>query len=233
MEWLNKIGDAFYRAVIEKERYWYYLEGMKNTLIIAFCAVILGCFIGILIALVKFKAKDNPWLKPLDWLCNMYIYIVRGTPVFLQLFIIYYMVFNSRDSIPIVSGIVCFAINSGAYVAEIMRAGIESIDKGQMEAARSLGLSQNISMVFIVLPQAIKNILPALGNEFIVLVKETAIVGAITVTDVTKAAQYIGSTTYDVLPPLFVAAAFYLVIVYILTAMITKLERRLGKGDRR
>lgn len=226
------IWNSFHKVFIEKDRYISYFNGIQNTLLIAFFSVIFGVLLGTIVAAVKYKAKESKAFKPLAWIANIYIYIIRGTPVYLQLFIIYFMVFNTRDSNPIVAGISCFAINSGAYVAEIMRAGIESIDKGQMEAARSLGVSHNKSMLYIILPQAIKNILPALGNEFIVLVKETAIVGAISVVDVTKAAEYIGASTYEFVMALVVSAMFYLVIVYVLSALLKSFERRLGKSDR-
>ncbi len=149
-----------------------------------------------------------------------------------QLLIIYNLIFTARNTNEIMVGAFCFGINSGAYVAEIIRAGIESIDRGQMEAGRSLGLGYIQTMRLIILPQAIRNILPALGNEFIVLIKETSVAGVIAVTDLTKAAQYVGSRTWDILPPLLIAAACYLVLVMGLTKLLSVFERRLGRGDR-
>lgn len=148
-----------------------------------------------------------------------------------QLLIIYNVIFTSRNSNEIVIGAVCFGINSGAYVAEIIRAGIESIDRGQMEAGRSLGMNYIQTMIRIILPQAVRNILPALGNEFIVLIKETSVASIIAVTDLLKAAQYIGSRTWDILPPLIIAGLCYLVIVMGLSRIMSVIERRLAKSD--
>ena len=149
-----------------------------------------------------------------------------------QLLIIYNLIFTSRNTNELVVGAVCFGINSGAYVSEIIRAGIESIDRGQMEAGRSLGLDYLQAMRLIVLPQAVKNILPALGNEFITLIKETSVASVIAVTDLTKAAQYVGSRTWDILPPLLIAAACYLIMVLGFSRLLSVFERRLSKGDR-
>ena len=169
----------------------------------------------------------------LNWIANIYIGIIRGTPVYVQLLIIYFIIFAKMNTSPIVAAVLCFGINSSAYVAEIIRAGIEAVDAGQMEAGRSLGLGWGQTMISIIMPQAIKNILPALGNEFIVLIKETAIVGTIAVRDVTKAAQNVGAITYDLLPPLLITAAMYLVVVIILTKLLSMFERRLAQSDRR
>lgn len=183
-------------------------------------------------AVVKVASAQNKKLWIFNKICNLYITIIRGTPVMLQLLIFANMIFTSRNSSEIMIGAVCFGINSGAYVAEIIRAGIESIDKGQMEAGRSLGFNYIQTMRLIVVPQAVKNILPALGNEFIVLIKETSVAGVIAVTDLTKAAQYITSATYEPLAPLFVAAACYLIMVLGLTKLLNIFERRMAQGDR-
>ena len=177
--------------------------------------------------------EKNIILTVLNWIANIYIAIIRGTPVYVQLLIIYFVIFAKSPLPPIVSAVICFGINSSAYVAEIIRAGIEAVDGGQMEAGRSLGLSWGQTMISIIMPQAIKNILPALGNEFIVLIKETAIVGTITVLDVTRAAQNVVVATFDYLPPLLITAAMYLVVVVILTKLLGTLERRLAQSDRR
>lgn len=229
-DWAKDIYMSFYNAIVPDQRYLAYLQGLKITLLISFFAIILGIIIGVLVAVFKVTAT-NYKMKWLSSICNVYINIIRGTPLMVQLLIIYNLIFTSRNSNEIIIGSVCFGINSGAYVAEIIRAGIESIDKGQMEAGRSLGMNYIQTMVKIILPQAIRNILPALGNEFIVLIKETSVASVIAVTDLTKAAQYIGSRTWDILPPLIIAALFYLVIVMGLTKLMSVFERRLSKSD--
>ncbi|BCJ95656.1 amino acid ABC transporter permease [Anaerocolumna cellulosilytica] len=231
-EWIVSVGDSYYNAFIVEDRYKYYLEGLKITLSISLLAILLGAFIGIVVAMVKESASRVKGLRWLGSICNGYINIIRGTPVLLQLLIIYNLVFTSRNTNEVVVAAICFGINSGAYVAEIVRAGIESIDKGQYEAGRSLGFNSNQTMFYIIMPQAIKNILPALGNEFIVLIKETSVASVIAVTDLTKAAQYIGSRTWDILPPLIISAIFYLIIVLGLTKLLGYLERRMSQGDR-
>lgn len=229
MNFIHNIVDGFYHAVIYDQRYLVYLDGLKITILISLFAIAIGVAIGLLIAIIKVSASEKKILIGLKWICNLYITVIRGTPVMVQLLIIYNLVFTARDTNEIVVGAICFGINSGAYVAEIIRAGIESIDKGQMEAGRSLGFNYIQTMHYIIVPQAIKNILPALSNEFIVLIKETSVAGIIAVTDLTKAAQYIGSTDYNILPPLYVAAACYLVIVLGLTKLQGMLERRLAR----
>lgn len=233
MDFFTAIWDAIYKALIKDNRYEYYWGGISNTLTISLFAVLLGFVIGVIIAVVKYLCKDRKYLSIFAKICDLYVFIIRGTPVLVQLLLINAAVFNYRDANTLVAAIVCFGINSGAYVAEIVRAGIESIDRGQMEAGRSLGLSGAQTMFLIIMPQAIKNILPALGNEFIVLVKETSIAGYIAVTDITKAAQYIGAKTYDLITPLLIAAAFYLILVFVMTKLLKLLERRLRKSDRR
>ena len=227
--WFSQVGSSFYDALIADQNYFAYLNGLWATLQISFFAIIIGICLGILIAVGKVSANMNPKLKWLGTLCNLYTTIIRGTPVIVQLLIIYNWIFTARDSNPILAGAVCFGINSGAYVAEIVRAGIESLDKGQTEAGRSLGFNHVQTMCYIILPQAIRNILPALGNEFISLIKETSVAGYITVTDLTKTAQLIGNRTYDVLPPLIIAAVIYLIIVVGLTKLLGIVERRMGQ----
>lgn len=229
MNFIQRFIEGFHHAVIYDQRYLVYLDGLKVTILISIFAILIGVAIGLLIAVAKVTVSDNIFVKILKWICNVYTTVIRGTPVMVQLLIMYNMVFTARDTNEIFVGAICFGINSGAYVAEIIRAGIESIDKGQMEAGRSLGFNYIQTMRYIIIPQAVKNILPALGNEFIVLIKETSVAGVIAVTDLTKAAQYIGSTDYRVLPPLFVAAGCYLVIVLGLTKLQNLLERRLAR----
>lgn len=235
VNFFHGLTEPLYNALIPEHRYLAYLNGIKITVLISLLAIALGIIIGILVAVGKVSAAN---IKPrlLSWLitkiCNLYTTIIRGTPLMVQLLIIYNLIFTSRNTNEIIVGAFCFGINSGAYVAEIIRAGIESIDRGQMEAGRSLGLSYMQTMRLIIMPQAVRNILPALGNEFIVLIKETSVAGVIAVTDLTKAAQYIGSRTWDILPPLLIAAACYLVMVMGLTKLLSVFERRLARGDR-
>ena len=234
--WLMSMWESFDKAFLVNNRYIAYLEGFRTTLIISFFAVLLGVGVGLILAIIKYMAnhlEKNIILTVLNWIANIYIAIIRGTPVYVQLLIIYFVIFAKSPLPPIVSAVICFGINSSAYVAEIIRAGIEAVDGGQMEAGRSLGLSWGQTMISIIMPQAIKNILPALGNEFIVLIKETAIVGTITVLDVTRAAQNVAVATFDYLPPLLITAAMYLVVVVILTKLLGTLERRLAQSDRR
>lgn len=231
-DWFSQIGQSYYDAFITEHRYLFYLQGLGNTLLISLLAILIGALLGILVAVLRFSTAN---IKGLHWvrsLCNLYVTIIRGTPVLLQLLIIYNLIFTARDTNEIIVAGICFGINSGAYVAEIVRAGIESIDKGQYEAGRSLGLNGNQTMFTIIMPQAIKNILPALGNEFIVLIKETSVASMIAVTDLSKAAQYIGSRTWDVLPPLMIAAVFYLVMVLGFTKLLRLVERSMAQGDR-
>jgi len=231
LNWAGKLYQSFYNAIVPDQRYLAYIDGLKVTLLISFFAILLGIAIGIIVAVLNVTAT-NYKMKWLNTICNVYINVIRGTPLMVQLLIIYNLVFTSRNANELVVGAVCFGINSGAYVSEIIRAGIESVDRGQMEAGRSLGFDYLQTMRLIILPQAVKNILPALGNEFITLIKETSVAGVIAVTDLTKAAQYIGSRTWDILPPLIIAAVCYLVMVMGLSKLLTIFERRLSKGDR-
>ncbi len=223
--------DALVRAFITDNRYLAYLSGLKITALISIFAILIGILLGLLAAVGKVAAGHNKKLWPIGTICNIYTTVIRGTPVMVQLLIIYNLIFTAPDTNEIVVGAVCFGINSGAYVAEIIRAGIESIDRGQMEAGRSLGLNYIQTMRLIIVPQAIKNILPAIGNELIVLIKETSVAGVIAVTDLTKAAQYVGSVTFDILTPLLIAAAIYLVITLVLTRLLRMMERRLAQSD--
>jgi His/Glu/Gln/Arg/opine family amino acid ABC transporter permease subunit len=229
--WFEKVYQAYYNALIPDQRYLAYLEGLKVTFLISLLAIILGTAIGVVVAILKVSAT-NYKIKWLSMICNIYINIIRGTPLMVQLLIIYNLIFTSRNTNELIVGAVCFGINSGAYVSEIIRAGIESIDRGQMEAGRSLGLNYMQTMRLIVVPQAVKNILPALGNEFITLIKETSVAGVIAANDLLKQAQYVGSRTWDILPPLMIAAVCYLIMVMGLSKILTVFERRLARGDR-
>lgn len=223
--------EGFYNALLVENRYKMYLEGLYNTFIITLFALLLGVIIGIIISILRYSTQNKKGLSFIAKICNLYITIIRGTPVLVQLLLIYNVVFVSGDINPIYSAIVCFGINSGAYVSEIFRAGIESIDKGQMEASRSLGIPYTTSMINIIVPQAFKNVLPTLFNEFIALIKETAIVGTIAITDITRAAQLIQSRTYDIIYPILITTLIYLVIVIILTKFCTLLERKLSVNN--
>lgn len=229
--WCIGLYQSFYNALVPDKRYLAYLEGLKVTLLISFFAILLGIVIGIVVAVLK-VSSTNYKMKWLSAICNIYINVIRGTPLMVQLLIIYNLIFTSRNNNELVIGAVCFGINSGAYVSEIIRAGIESIDRGQMEAGRSLGFNYMTTMRLIIVPQAIKNILPALGNEFITLIKETSVAGVIAANDLLKQAQYVGSRTYDILPPLLIAAICYFILVMGLSKILSIFERRLAKSDR-
>ena len=227
MKLFQNIGDLFYKTVIYDDRYKYIFEGLFNTIIIAFFAVIIGVIIGTIVALIRNNYDQNQKFKLLNHLCKSYVNIIRGTPVILQLMIIYYIIFKSVNIDIIIVSIIAFGINSGAYVSEIIRAGINSIPKGQSEAGYSLGLKYAQIMQHIVLPQAIKNVLPALGNEFITLLKETSVGAYIGVVELTKASDIIASRTYDYFFPLLIIAIIYLTMTIGLSKLITKLERKL------
>lgn len=217
---------------MKKDRYMNIVIGLKNTLIITFFAVLLGVALGTLVALVKVAHAENPHrLRIANGICTLYLTVIRGTPVVVQLMIMYYIILSSTTVSDITSAILAFGINSGAYVAEVIRSGIQSVDHGQVEAGRSLGLSQHTTMVKIVLPQALKNVLPAIGNEFIALLKETSVAGYIGIQDLTKSGDIIRSITYQAFMPLLAVAAVYLVIVIGISACLTKLERRLHRSD--
>jgi His/Glu/Gln/Arg/opine family amino acid ABC transporter permease subunit len=219
------------RVFVEDGRYMYLLKGFLVTLEIAFWAVILGMMIGFTVAVIRSTAEQTGGLKILDLLCRIYLTVIRGTPVVVQLLIIYFVIFGAVDVSKVLVAVVAFGINSGAYVAEIIRGGINSIDPGQMEAGRSLGLSYSRTMGFIILPQALKNVLPALGNEFIVLLKETSVAGYIALQDLTKAGDIIRSQTYDAFLPLMAVALIYLVVVMLLSWLLGRLEARLKRNE--
>lgn len=232
MEFWDSIANSLYKTLVAESRWRFYIEGIGNTLFITVLACILGILLGVLVAIVKVHHQNSGRLRPLNWLCNLYTTVIRGTPVVVQLLIIYYMIFKSatRDMAPLVASL-AFGINSGAYASETIRGGINSIDRGQTEAGRTLGLSQGQTMRLIVLPQAVKNILPALFNEFIMLLKETSVVGWIAVIDITRAGDIIRGRTLQS-TPLLITAAIYLVLVIGLTKVQQWIERRLAASDR-
>lgn len=238
MEVLQSIGQFFARwlaqletTFVEKQRYLLLVDGLKNTLIITAGALVIGVVIGSLVAMIKYCGQDSRLLRPLCWLCNVYTTVIRGVPVVVQLLIFYFLILKSSDGL--VVGIVTFGINSGAYVAELVRSGIAAVDPGQMEAGRSLSLSRLQSAWHIVLPQAMKNILPAIGNEMIALLKETAVAGYVAVQDLTRAGNLIRNNTYDSFNPLMLVAVVYLVLVIGMTQLLGLLERRLRRSDKR
>lgn len=228
---IDKFRADFYQNFIEDDRWKYIVSGLGNTIKITIFAVLLGIALGFLVAIIRSTYEKTHKLRFLDLLCKVYLTVIRGTPVLIQLLIIYFVVFGSVRIDKVLVSVLAFGINSGAYVAEIFRSGIMSIDNGQFEAGRSLGFNYAQTMFYIIMPQAFKNVLPALGNEFIVLLKETSVAGYIAVQDLTKGADIIRSRTYSAFMPLMAAAVLYLVMVMIFTYFVQKLERRLRNSD--
>lgn len=229
---MEKFFESFRDNFIVKDRWKYLTEGLKTTLIITFFAVLVGMLIGFFVAIIRTTHDKTGKFKIANAIAKVYLTVIRGTPVTVQLMIIYFGIFSTTQVSKVFVAVVAFGLNSGAYVAEIARSGIMSIDKGQFEAGSSLGLSYSRTMIYIILPQAFKNVLPSLANEFIVLLKETSVAGFIALEDLTRGGAIIQSQTYNAFMPLLAVAAIYLVLVMILTSLITKLERRLAKNDR-
>ena len=227
-EFKSKIVSKFYYSIIYEGRYKYILTGLKNTLLIALGAVLLGVLLGALAAIFRNIHDNTGKLKLLNLISKCYVTVIRGTPSILQLMIIYYVIFKATNVSIVLVGMLAFGINSGAYVAEIIRAGINSVDKGQIEAGYALGLKYRQVTRKIVIPEALKNILPALGNEFITLVKETSVGAYIGILELTKASDIIASRTYDYFFPLIIIAIIYLVITLILTKLISLMEVKLN-----
>lgn len=229
----TSFSEAFYLNFIKAGRWHYLVNGLWVTLLVAFFAILIGAVLGFLVAIIRSTHDKHGRLRVLNFLCKIYLTVIRGTPMVVQLLIGYFVIFATfnvfekplYDKVFIAA--VMFGVNSGAYVAEIIRSGISSIDTGQMEAGRSLGLSYLQTLQFIILPQAVKNVLPALGNEFIVLLKETSVAGYIALPDLTKGGDIIRSQTYSAFLPFFAVAAVYLVLVMVFTSLLSKLERRL------
>lgn len=225
-------SEKFHQNFIEDNRYMYLLKGLGNTLVITFFAVIIGIVFGSVLAIIRTTHDRNGGLGILNFLAKLYLTIIRGTPTMVQLLIIYYVVFASTNVSKVFVAIIAFGLNSAAYVAEVVRSGIMSVDPGQFEAGRSLGLPYGKTMRLIIIPQAYKNILPALGNEMITLLKETSISGYIGLVDLTKGSDIIRSVTYEAMMPLGMVALIYLCLVLVLTMLVNKLERRLRKNER-
>ena len=257
-DWLRSLKDQFYLNFIDDDRYMYIVKGLGVTLEVTFFAVLLGIALGILVAIIRStydkigkealddwknysrgnKSLRNIWKGFLTWslwiwnqICRLYLTVIRGTPVVIQLMIAYFIIFASSNN-KVLIAILAFGINSGAYVAEIVRSGIMSIDNGQFEAGRSLGFNYIQTMAYIIIPQAFKNILPALANEFIVLIKETSVSGYVGLQDMTKGGDIIRSRTYSAFMPLIAVAAIYLIIVMFFSKLVTMLERRLRNSER-
>ena len=240
-EWLEKQKALFDLNFIQDDRWRYLVDGLEVTLKLTFFAVILGIAIGILIAMIRSTYDKNAkemrpgigkfLLSFFNFIAKLYLTVIRGTPVIIQLMIMYYIIFAASNN-KIMVATIAFGINSGAYVAEIVRSGIMSIDEGQFEAGRSMGFNYVQTMRYIVIPQAFKNILPALANEFIVLLKETSVAGYVALQDLTKAGDIIRSRTFTAFMPLLAVALIYLVLVLFFTWLVGKLERRLRSSER-
>ncbi len=241
-EWFLDLKDQFILNFVDDDRWEFLLEGFLNTILLTIAAAVLGVVLGIVVAAVRTTYDNNlETLKKnkgmgyyiftvVNWMCKLYLTIIRGTPVVVQLLIMYFIVFATSDNGLLVATL-AFGINSGAYVAEIFRGGIMSIDKGQLEAGRSIGFNYLQTMIFVILPQTIKNTLPTLLNEFIALLKETSVAGYVGIMDLTKAGNNIRNHTYSPFMPLIAVALVYLLLVVVLTWLVGKLERRLRKSD--
>ena len=223
--------EALYDNLIAEDRWRYIVDGLVTTLQITFFVVFIGVILGFVVAIIRSTYEKTHKLKLLNAICQVYLTVFRGTPVVVQLLIMYYVIFVSVKSKLLVASL-AFGINSGAYVAEIIRGGIQSIDEGQFEGGRSLGFNYTQTMVYIILPQVLKNVLPSLANEFIVLLKETSVSGYIAMQDLTKGGDIIRSQTYNAMVPLFIVAAIYLAMVMLFSYLIRILERRLRNSER-
>lgn len=228
---MEQLANQFYLNFMKDDRWKYIANGLKVTLTVTFFAVIMGILLGFFVAVVRSSHDKTGKLKIVNGICNIYLTIIRGTPVVVQLLITYFVIFGSVNINKVVVAVIAFGVNSGAYVAEIIRSGIMSVDNGQFEAGRSIGFTYGQTMLYIILPQAFKNVLPALANEFIVLLKETSVAGYIALEDLTKGGDIIRSRTYDAFMPLIAVAIIYLVMVMIFNYFVKCLERRLRNSE--
>ena len=226
---LQDWGAKLYKTFIATGYYEMLVEGLLNTILITIGALIIGILIGTLITFIKYLAEENPGLRFLSRLCDAYVTAIRGIPVVVLLLIFYFIIMRSSTNGVLVA-IITFGINSGAYMAELIRSGINAVDAGQTEASRCLGLSRMQTMARIILPQAVRYVLPAMGNEFIALLKETSVAGYVAVVDLTRAGNLVRNNTHDAINPLMVVALTYLVMVICLTGLLRKLEQRLARA---
>ena len=226
---MELIRENIYNSFIYQDRYKYYLTGLGNTIIMAFFACLIGVILGLILSLVIDYNEKTGKLYLLSTFARMYIEIIRGTPALLQLMILYYIIFKSVNINIVVVGIISFGLNSGAYVSQIIRSGLISIPKGQEEASTMLGFNYFQTMKYVIMPQALRNVLPALGNEFITLLKETSVAGYIGILELTKASDIVASSTYDYFFPLVIVAIIYLILTLGLTKLLNFFERRLSK----
>ena len=229
---MGNFQERFYQNFIQENRWLYMWDGLKITLEVTFFATLLGILLGFIVAIIRSTHDRTGKFRVLNFLCQIYLTVIRGTPAVVQLLITYFVIFGSVNISKVLVAVLAFGVNSGAYVAEICRAGIMSIDIGQLEAGRSIGFGYAQTMWYIILPQAFKNVLPALGHAFIVLLKETSISGYIALQDLTKGGDIIRSRTYDAFMPLIGVALIYLTLVLVFTKLVSLLERRLNQSER-
>ena len=227
---MNAWFEKLYETFIESGGYRYIIEGFQNTIVITLGALAIGVVIGSLIAIVKYFAEESPKLKPVAWLCDLYTTVIRGIPITVLLLIFSFVIMVTAADLTV--AIIAFGINSGAYMAELIRSGINAVDKGQMEAGRSLGMTRGQTMRKVIFPQAVRYILPAIGNELIALLKETSVAGYVTIIDLTRGGNLIRNNTHDALNPLLLVALIYLTLVVLLTKLLSLVERKLAKSDK-
>lgn len=231
--WFVEFGDKFYNTFIVENRWTYLVNGLGTTLLITALALVIGIVLGFIVAIIRSTNQRTGRLKVANFICRIYLTVFRGTPMVVQLLIIYFVVFSTVNINKVLVAVIAFGLNSAAYVAEIVRSGIMSVDDGQFEAGASLGFGYTKTMISIILPQALRNILPALGNEAIVLLKETSVSGYIALEDLTKGGDIIRSTTYEAFLPLIAVAAIYLIMVIIMSSLVSRLERKLSNDKRK
>ena len=234
MDNFDKKVEIFWRVFLEQGGYNRVLEGLQNTLIIAVSGLLIGIVIGTLIATVRTMPKYKLLPRILNGICEFYVSVFRGTPIVVQLLLFYYVMLPLMEikMSGVQVSLLVFGLNSGAYISEIMRSGIQAVDPGQMEAGRAVGLPFSVAMIKIIIPQAVKNILPTLGNEFITLIKETSVVSFVGALDLYVAFSYIGSNSYEFMVPYLAMALIYIVLVLIISLLIKIMERSLKKSDR-
>ena len=232
-DWFVEFGNKFYNTFIVENRWTYLLNGLGTTLLITAFALVIGIILGFIVAIIRSTNQRTGKLKVPNFICRIYLTVFRGTPMVVQLLIIYFVIFGSVNISKVLVAVIAFGLNSAAYVAEIVRSGIMSVDNGQFEAGASLGFGYTKTMISIILPQALRNILPALGNEAIVLPKETSVSGYIALEDLTKGGDIIRSNTYEAFLPLIAVAAVYLIMVIIMSSLVSRLERKLSNDKRK